>query len=776
MIHRLATLALLLVAVSAFGQQQAEYTGTQKCRQCHEKFYQLWAPSQHGKAMQSFTPEFAKEFLPPQTAPITIGDASYIMEVDDKGGRVIETSPKGEKTYPALHAMGGKTVFYFLTPMERGRLQVLPVAYDVKNDKWIDMAGSGVRHFAEVEDEPFHWTDWPYTFNTACHACHVSQIKRNYDLETDSYHTTWVEAGINCETCHGPAEEHVKLYLAAAETGETPEKMGLITVTQSRGFTGQQASDACSYCHAKMSPISAGLQPGDRLYDHADLVTYESIDYYPDGRDLGENYTYTSWSLNPCAKNGELDCVHCHTSSGRYRFKGETANNACLPCHEDRVKNAPKHTHHKADDKGNECTGCHMPMTDFARMQRSDHSMRPPAPSATLKFGSPNACNNCHDDEEKGWDAKWADTKVREWRKRDYQAPIVHQGELIAAARKADWKRLDEMLEMITEDGRSEIFANSMIRLLIPCRDERKWPVLIKTLADDSSPLVRSSAADGLLDYPDEAAIAALVDAAGDESRLVRVRAAYALAGVPERMIPKAKWASLSKATEEYLASITARLDDPVSHYNMGNYHMRLGRTSQAVEKFEIASRLRPEFVAPMVNASMAYNALGRNDLAEASLRRAIKAHPGNEAANTNLGMLLGELGRIPEATKAFRAALKTNPKSPVAAFNLGVLLAQENSEECLQWLRAAARANPENVNYAYSLAFYLRTYGKSSEAIGVLESLIKTKPPVADAYHLLASIYRAQRAPDEAARVFEMGFANDNLPDYERARFKGMR
>ena len=31
------------------------YSGTQSCRECHEKFYKLWAPSHHGLAMQPFT-------------------------------------------------------------------------------------------------------------------------------------------------------------------------------------------------------------------------------------------------------------------------------------------------------------------------------------------------------------------------------------------------------------------------------------------------------------------------------------------------------------------------------------------------------------------------------------------------------------------------------------------------------------------------------------------------------------------------------------------------
>ena len=55
-----------------------------------------------------------------------------------------------------------------------------------------------------------------------------------------------------------------------------------------------------------------------------------------------------------------------------------------MPCHENHVKNAAAHTRHKPDSPANQCISCHMPTTSFARMNRTDHSMLPPAPSATI--------------------------------------------------------------------------------------------------------------------------------------------------------------------------------------------------------------------------------------------------------------------------------------------------------------------------------------------------------------------------------------------------------
>ena len=406
----IAAVLALGVALSTSAAQAAGYAGSVSCRECHEKFYQLWSTSRHGLAMQPYTAEFAKKSLTPQAAEVKIGKLSYRADISGSTGWVRERGPGGEKKYRIEQVLGGKNVYYFLTPLEKGRLQTLPVAYDVQKKEWFDTAASGIRHFPGGQTgQPVDWKDPAYTFNTSCYGCHVSQLSTNYDLKTDTYKTTWAEPGINCEACHGPSAEHNRVFRETPK-GQKPEDIKIISW---KNFTPEQKNAACSICHAKMSPVTATFAPGDRFFDHFDLATLEDPDFYPDGRDLGENYTYTSWMMSPCAKAGKLNCVTCHTSSGRYRFKAEEkANDACMPCHENHVKNATAHTHHQEGSAGNKCISCHMPMTSFARMNRTDHSMLPPTPSASIDYKSPNACNLCHTDK----DAAWADKYVREWR------------------------------------------------------------------------------------------------------------------------------------------------------------------------------------------------------------------------------------------------------------------------------------------------------------------------------------------------------------------------
>jgi tetratricopeptide (TPR) repeat protein len=742
------------------------YAGSVSCRECHERFYELWAPSHHGLAMQPYTAEFAKANLTPQAEEIRVGKYGYRAWVGPKEGFVQEQGPDGETRYPIEHVMGGKNVYYFLAPTVRGRLQTLPVAYDVRAKEWFDTAGSGVRHFpGSAADEPVHWTDSLYTFNTACYNCHVSQLRTNYDLKTDTYSTEWAEPGINCETCHGPGDEHNRVCRETPE-GQVPEDLKII---RTKPFTPEQTNSMCASCHAKMSPVSPAFQPGDRYFDHFDLITLEDPDFYPDGRDLGENYTYTSWLMSPCVKSGKLDCMHCHTSSGRYRFNdAATANNACLPCHDERVERATEHTHHPVGSDGGRCISCHMPMTEFARMRRSDHSMRPPTPAATVAFESPNACNICHTDR----DAVWADDQVREWHKDDYQKPVLELASLLDATRKDDWSRLDDVLEYVRREDRDEVIAASLVRLTRSCESGKKWPAITRILNDDPSPLVRAAAAEALDGYLARESLEALLKGARDEYRLVRVRAAASLSGIPPDMLDEPDKTALARATDEFKAAMKARPDDYLSHFNLANFYVDRREYARAVTSFETAIRLRPDFLPQYVNLATAYNLQGQNAKAEQSLRTALKIDPSSEAANLNLGMLLGEMGRASEAEEAFRTALKTNPESAVAAYNLSVIVAEEDIEGAIEWCRKARDLRPEEPKYGYTLAFYLQKKGDVDGAILMLEQLVRQQAAYPDAYALLGHIYETQDKINEAVEVYKKAAENENLSERDRYGF----
>ena len=293
----------------------------------------------------------------------------------------------------------------------------------------------------------------------------------------------------------------------------------------------------------------------------------------------GENYTMTTWRMSPCVKSGQLDCMHCHTSSGRYRFSDPNeANAACLPCHQAKVETVTAHSHHERGSEGATCVSCHMPMTRFARMNRSDHSMRPPVPAATIRYKSDNACTLCHRDEGPAW----AQRQVTEWGLTTRQEHYLQLAGYIDRARRQDWRSLDEILAYIQDPNRGEIVTGSLIRLLRACDSEAKWAVLIKVLENDPSPFVRATAAEGLDGHLTAESVAALAAATGDEYRLVRIRAATALAGLPLDGFRDEHRAQVQRATDELMASVNALPDDYASHYNLGQHsHGNAGTTKR---------------------------------------------------------------------------------------------------------------------------------------------------------------------------------------------------
>ncbi len=737
------------------------YSGSESCIECHAHFYELWAPSHHGKAMQQITSELIINDSIVSSDFFEIEGKTYQVLKKDSTLQLIENDGELSASFDIIWALGGKNVFYFLISIENGKLQTIPLAYDIRKKTWYNNPESAIRHFPEgMPDEALPWKDRMYTFNAACYSCHVSQLNTNYTLETDSYQTTWSEAGINCETCHGPAGEHVRIFKDLKE-GEVPESMGLIVT---KTFTPEQHNASCAPCHAKMQPITASYTPGDPYFDNFGLTTLENTDFYPDGRDLGENYTMTGWAMNKCAQKSDLHCVTCHTSSGRNRFTGENANNACLPCHVDNVENVGSHSGHYAGTEGAKCVSCHMPKTEFGRMVRSDHSFRPPMPEATIKFDSPNACNICHTDKS----AEWANSIVKKRVNSDYQNKTLYWAQLLKEARENTWDNIDKMCQLIDENKNGEVVTTSFIRLLINCPNEIKWKTIIGAM-NNTSPLVRSAAAEGLTGYLNLSAKNALVKACSDEYRLVRISAAMALAGYPEEQFAASQKEVVNSATEEYKLSMVSRPDNWSSHYNLGIFYQNRGDIPAALEAYKTSAKLYDQALQPLINSSVLYSYIGDQAKAGESLETALKIDPENEAVNLNYGLLLAEQGKMEEAKNAFKMALETNPNQAVAAYNLSVISSQNSLKEAIDYSNMAYGAAPENPKYGYTLAFYHKEVKNTKQAKNILNEVLELHPGHLGSVYLLSGLFIEEGKIESARKVYEKALKAEILSDAEK-------
>lgn len=769
----LKLMVVVFVVLSMFSCKQRgkqpvaenEFSGSESCRECHENFYQLWEPSYHGQAMMPINADFIAKHKLPNSEPIDVEGHMFTIEFKDSTAVMIERDgDKLVETYDLLWAMGGHNVYCFLTPFEKGKFQNAPLAYDNQRGEYFNYPMAGIRHFNDgsPDDEALPWKDAMFAFNTGCYSCHISQLSTNFDLENETYHTTWREAGINCETCHGPAGDHVRIFQNLKE-GEEPEEMGLIVTTT---FTQEQHNSSCSPCHAKMTPITPSYMPGDKYFDNYNVTTLEDRDFYADGRDLGENYTLTGWMMNKCVQESELHCVTCHTSSGRDR-NADNPNAGCASCHQDKTDNPTAHNGHKPED-GLTCLSCHMPKREFVgRFLRSDHSFRAPMPEATIKFGSPNACSQCHDDKS----PEWANKIVKQRPNGNYQEETLKWAQLIKEARDMDWTNVDEMYAYIKSGEPDQVVTTSFIRLLGNCNLESKWDVLLEAL-DSKSELVRSAAAIGLSGNTTPEVKTALLKACEDEIRLVRIQAVNAILLFPEGSFTPEQQLIVDSAEEEYVVSMTSRLDNWSNHYNLGIYHQNKGDAPQALNSYETAARLYPESLMPLINSSVLYSYVGNQTKAEENLKKVIELDPDNEAANLNLGLLLAEQGRLDESEKALKAALDANPTGqPVAAKNLSVIVAQRGDVAgAVKYADIAYKARPDDSDYGYTLAYYQMQNGQKAESIKTLQGIIKTNPGYLTATSFLADIYLRDGNKNMALQLYKNALKVEGITAQDKA------
>ena len=164
----------------------------------------------------------------------------------------------------------------------------------------------------------------------------------------------------------------------------------------------------------------------------------------------------------------------------------------------------------------------------------------------------------------------------------------------------------------------------------------------------------------------------------------------------------------------------------------------------------------------------------GDNESAERILRQAVKIEPDNTASCFNLGLLLAEQGKPKEAEYFLREALAADPGMAEAAHNLAVLVAGDRLDEAIGMSRLAARENPGNPRYSYTLAFFLHQKGADGEAADILEGLVEQAPGFASSYPLLGDLLEASEQYSRARDLYLQALGLPGLNPGDRNYFSG--
>jgi Flp pilus assembly protein TadD len=194
-----------------------------------------------------------------------------------------------------------------------------------------------------------------------------------------------------------------------------------------------------------------------------------------------------------------------------------------------------------------------------------------------------------------------------------------------------------------------------------------------------------------------------------------------------------------------------------------GNYmaHSQLGillaeeeAVSEAIEHYEVALQLIPDYKPALLNLAMIRVEQEQFAMAEPLLRRAVSVVPEDSHLHFLLGFSLEKLNRWPEAEVNLCEAVRLDPDSADGHLELGAVLEHQHrlSEAELHFQRAL-RLEPSSASGHCRLGILCEHTGRSEEATRHLREALRLDPHLGVAHAHLGVQCEQQGELDEAAQ-----------------------
>ena len=730
------------------------FVGSAKCAGCHPKETEAYRDSDHARAIQPATDQtvlgnFDQARITHRGVTSTFfrRDGKFLVRTDGPDGQTGE--------FEIAYTFGVDPLQQYLIPLPGGRLQALGLAWDTR-----PRARGGQRWFHLYPSEtlrppnPFHWTGREQTWNFQCAECHSTDLRKRYDLATNSYATAWAELTVSCEECHGPASAHVAWAEArpAGAPRAAANATGLVvhlrrgdgawTIKDSqRGiaeWSGPARSsaevDVCARCHARRRPIIDPHPYGQPFLDTHVPALLEPHLYHADGQVLGEVYEWGSFVQSRMQRAG-VTCSDCHDP---HRTTLRAPGNAvCAQCHLPGRFDTAAHHHHRPESEGARCVSCHMPArTHMVVDPRRDHSFRVPRPDLSVALGTPNACTGCHTNRT----AAWAAAQVTGWGGGTSRGTGDY-ARTLDAARRGLPEAGPALAALVTDRTQPGIVRATALAHLPEFPAAAAAPAVEGALQDPDA-LVRMAALRALEAVPVDRRGLLAGPLLRDPIRAVRLAAAQALAGAPRTALAEGQRTDFDRAVAELVQSEQVNADRPEAHLNLATLYGRLGRLADAESELRTALWLDPSFVPALVNLADLLRGQGRDADGERFLDQALRAAPDHAEALHALALLRVRQNRLPEAVELLRRASRARPESARFAYVYAVALHDTGQAgAAVAVLEAAHRRRPADRDTLAALATYLGERGDVKRALGYAEKLAALDPADAGARTLVETL-----------------------------------
>lgn len=684
------------------------YVGTNQCGICHQSEYRNWQKSDHRHAMEhanggSVLGDFSDDTFDyfGTRSRFFKRDGKFFVETDNAKGQL--------QTFQVAYTFGHYPLQQYLIAFPDGRLQALSVAWDSRpvaqgGQRWFDLyPDQPVTH-----DDPLHWTGAFQNWNSRCASCHSTNLVKNYSPDTDRYDTHWQEINVGCEACHGPGSHHV----AWAQGKRSLPNKGLVTdvrklwephdgvlpIPQRADTPLPGQLQVCAECHSRRSELQ---QPDVRhnFFDDFSLSPLLDGRYFADGQMREEVYVTGSFLQSRMHAN-HVTCTNCHEPhSGKLRAAG---NQLCLQCHQAAKYQTEQHLLHKVESPGAQCVNCHMPQRTYMGVDvRRDHSIRVPDPVASVKYGVPNACGQCHTDKTDQWAA---DIIIKRTGRKH---PYYPQTALLSAARKNDAAVAPALLAYANDSNQPAILRATALL------ESGRFPSTVQLAAVDNAlrspdPLVRAGAVAALANVDLEQRLEHLQPLLDDPSKSVRMAVAQQLAGLSLVSAPAQLRGPLGRLFDEYQQSLMYNADMPESLSNLALFQATQSGPSVAEKTLRKALQLAPRYLPAMLNLADVYRAEGRDYLGETLLRQAVADYPESADAHHMLGLLYVRTGRKAQSVALLEKASEIAPDNAryMLVYALSLIDTGQRTQG-IEVLHAAARRFPNDAQIRQAVASY---------------------------------------------------------------------
>jgi tetratricopeptide (TPR) repeat protein/copper chaperone CopZ len=677
------------------------YVGDKSCVKCHTSEHHQWKQSDHYMSM-----------LPANDSTVK-GDFNNVTFTADgitskfykKGSKFFintEGSDGKNHDFEVIYIFGYKPLQQYLVHFPGGRMQVPRLSWDVNKKKWFNQYPG-----QKIPSHDWqHWTGNAQNWNTMCASCHSTNLHKNYDTKTDTYKTSYSIINVSCESCHGAGQKHLG-YINGSDYKSGDKVIGSFMKLGKKSGQLEQIN-TCAPCHARVSEISPKHIDSKEIMDNYIPQIPDTENFQADGQVDDEDYIYTSFLQSKMYSKG-VKCSNCHNPHST-KLK-HIDNQMCVQCHIPKKYDTPKHTFHTTGSKGSLCVNCHMPGKIYMGNDlRHDHSFRVPRPDLSVKYGTPNACSNCHKDKS---EKALADAVIKWYgpNRKYYFADDLIPGS------KLDSNSEPHLIQLVKNQTIPNIIKATAAFYLGSFNTQTSLNALLSYL-NHKDAQVRYRALRSLSSFPPNNWIETVGPLLSDKVRAVRIAATDLFVSLPKDQIPNQYTTSFEAAHKELVSYLRYQTDFSVGNIMFADYYLKIQDYANAESFYLKGLKKDSKINYALLNLSSLYNAVGKNDASLQVLQKALKNDPNNERIYYNLALLYNEMNNTVAAEKSFAKAIALKSQNPRVYYNYGLMLnTQKKFKEAEAVLQKGFVIDPDAPDLYYALTFVYIQTGNTAKA-----------------------------------------------------------